>query len=594
MHGRRIARAIALAAITLAAAWAAVLILIGGFDVQIGGWNLSSHQPLRPILWGTLPLAVFVWANGVRRTADAWTRFIERLNHPLVAGALTLTALGVGTTYSTTVANASDPYGYVSQADLWLRGDLTIEQPWAEQAPWPRAAWTFAPLGYRPIAELGNPDLVPVYSPGLPLMMAAAKAIGGHCGVFLVVPISGAVLVLATWGIGRRLGSSGAGLIAAWFVLASPVFLYMMALPMTDVPVAASWAVVFLLALAGTDRQAIFAGLLAALAILVRPNLVWLVVFPALLLGPVRRLVVFAGFVVGAIIAVAVAYARLYGSPFQSGYGDIGHLFGWAHVWPNIVQYGQWLIETQSPLVLAGFAALAWPVAAIWPGARSRRAVRLMGAFVAALFVYYCFYLPFDAWWFLRFLLSAWPFIMVGLALVLIAAARRFAAAGVVVVSWLVVVLGVYTFDVARARGAFDLRHADRAYVAAAQAVRSLTPDTSVVVSVLHSGSLRYYGGRTTLRFELLDPAWLDRAVAWLAERGRPVYALLERDEVEPFKTHFASQSAIRRLDDRPILLHRESGLALYALSGEAPAETRLMQVDAAALRCVPPVPGIH
>ncbi|HET9270585.1 MAG TPA: hypothetical protein VFO31_20550, partial [Vicinamibacterales bacterium] len=256
MPGRSIARAIALAATLVGAAWAAVLIVTGGFDIQIAGWRLSSHQPLRPMLWGSVTLAVFVWANGVRRTADAWSRVITQLNHQLVAAALALAALGVGTAYSTTVANASDAYGYVSQADLWLSGTLTVPQPWASNPPWPQAAWTFTPLGYRLADDAGSPDLVPVYSPGLPILMAAAKAVGGQPGLFLVVPIAGAVLVLTTWGIGRRLGMSGAGLVAAWFVLASPVVLYMLALPMTDVPVAACWALVFYFSLGRTSGDA--------------------------------------------------------------------------------------------------------------------------------------------------------------------------------------------------------------------------------------------------------------------------------------------------------------------------------------------------
>jgi hypothetical protein len=90
---RSIARAVALAATVLAAAWAAVLIVVGGFEIQIGSWRLSSHQPMRPILWGTLPLAMFVWANGVRRTADSCRQVLERLNHTVVAIGLALAVL---------------------------------------------------------------------------------------------------------------------------------------------------------------------------------------------------------------------------------------------------------------------------------------------------------------------------------------------------------------------------------------------------------------------------------------------------------------------------------------------------------------------
>jgi hypothetical protein len=591
VNGRSIARAIALAATLAGVLWAAWLVFAGGFDLEIGRWRISSHQPLRPILWASATLAVFVWTNGVRRTADAWSRAVARLNHQLVAAALTLAALGLGTAYSTTVANASDAYGYVSQADLWLSGHLTVRQPWAERAPWPRAAWTFAPLAYRPAPDDAGPDLVPVYSPGLPLLMAAMKAVGGQPGLFLVVPIAGAVLVLATWGIGRRLGSSGAGLIAAWFVLASPVLLYMLALPMTDVPVAACWALVFYFSFGRTSGGAAAAGVAAALAILIRPNLLWLAVIPALwMMRPGRRAAWFIVPVAAATALIGVVFDRLYGSPFLSGYGELGVFFGWRNVTTNLIQYATWLFETQTPLAVAGLAALALPVPAIWPGLPDRQFVWSMGAFVVALFTFYCLYLPFDAWWFLRFLLPVWPLMMLGLAAVLLAIARRYGPAGVVAIAWLVVMLGAYTFDVARARGAFDLWHADRAYVAAAREARSLTPDNSIVLSELHSGSLRYYGGRMTLRYTLLDPAWLDRAVAWMAERGVPAYALLEAGEATAFRTQFAGQDTIRRLDDAPMLVHRESGLALYALTGSVPRETRLLAVDAPGSWCAPPV----
>jgi hypothetical protein len=582
-------RAIALAATLVGAAWAAVLIAIGGFDIQIGGWRLSSHQPLRPILWGSVTLAVFVWANGVRRTADTWSGVVSRLNHQLVAAALALTALGIGMAYSTTVANAADAYGYVSQADLWLSGSLKVSQPWASDPPWPQAARTFAPLGYRPVPD-GGSDLVPIYSPGLPLLMAAAKAVGGQPGLFLVVPIAGAILVLTTWGIGRRLGMSGAGLVAAWFVLASPAVLYMLALPMTDVPVAACWALVFYFSLGRSSGDAAAAGTAAALAMLIRPNLGWLATIPALWMAqPIRRLAWFCAPVGVAIVVTGFLFDRLYGSPLQTGYGDVADRFGWANLGTNLAQYSLWLFETQTPLAFAGLAALAFPIAAVWPGVPDRRVVRLMAAFVAGVVAFYCFYLPFDAWWFLRFLLAAWPLMMLGLAAVLLAVARRFGHAGVVVITWLVVALGAYTFDVGRARGAVDLWHADRAYVAAARDVQSLTPDNTVVLSGLHSGSLRYYGGRVTLYFPLLDPAWLDRAVAWMADRGVSAYALLEAGESREFRTQFAGQDTVRRLDDEPLLVNRESGLALYALTGPVARDTRVLSVDAPGLWSVPP-----
>ena len=53
------------------------------------------------------------------------------------------------------------------------------------------APLTWSPLGYRPSPH--RPDaIVPLYAPGLPLLMALAQLIAGFCGAFLVVPLCGA------------------------------------------------------------------------------------------------------------------------------------------------------------------------------------------------------------------------------------------------------------------------------------------------------------------------------------------------------------------------------------------------------------------
>ena len=54
--------------------------------------------------------------------------------------------------------------------------------------------------------------------------------------------------------------------------------------------------------------------------------------------------------------------------------------------------------------------------------------------------------------------------------------------------------------------------------------LRRIPPD-AVILAMQHSGSLRYYTGRLILRWDALDPAWLDRAVAFLRDRGIATYA---------------------------------------------------------------------
>ena len=101
----------------------------------------------------------------------------------LIAAAAAVTALR----FNETTAGGSDAFSYVTQADLWMRGapQMRIDMPIASAAPWPDAIVTFTPFGYR--ATTDRRAIVPVTAPGLPMMMAAFRAVAGHCAMFWVV-----------------------------------------------------------------------------------------------------------------------------------------------------------------------------------------------------------------------------------------------------------------------------------------------------------------------------------------------------------------------------------------------------------------------
>ena len=52
-------------------------------------------------------------------------------HHAVLALALALIMTGVSWRWNTRAASGSDAYGYVSEAELWLRGDLQIDQRFA-------------------------------------------------------------------------------------------------------------------------------------------------------------------------------------------------------------------------------------------------------------------------------------------------------------------------------------------------------------------------------------------------------------------------------------------------------------------------------
>jgi hypothetical protein len=604
---REFAARAAVAAAVLCAIWAGWLILAGGVDIRLMGLTVTSNEPLRPLLLGSLALAVYAAVTGVERARDRWAAWIARAGEGRLAVAIAIVTTVVGLAYSVTAATSADAYGYVSQAELWIQGGLKIPQPWVVEAPWPEPQWTFTPLGYRPAQDGGQWAIVPTYSPGLPLLMAGAKLVGGQEAMFWIVPFAGGLLVLATYGIGCRLGSASAGLVAAWLVATSPIVLFMIVPAMTDIPVAAAWALAFYFALGAGGRSAAVAGLVTAAAILIRPNLAPLAAPIALWLwmapdgGGVHRpwrrragrVAVYAATASPGVIGTAAVYASLYGSPFLSGYGGLGGMFDWANVRPNVRNYLTWFIESQTVVPIAGAAALVAPARPLWPWVRDRRVLAVIVLFVAFVIVQYVTYLVFDTWWFLRFFLPCWPFLMIGLSSVALALARPSRPAVSLLVWWGVLALGAWGVHEARDRGAFEAWRGERRYVDVARVVAGATPDNSVIYTLLHSGSLRYYGSRLTLRSDILHPEWLDRSAGWLASRGVRAYLLLEEWEVADFKKRYAGQDLAAELDSRLALVYRgPSVLHLYDLNGTPPATPRVVPgADMRALRSVPPSP---
>ena len=134
--------------------------------------------------------------------------------------------------------SAADASGYVSQSRLLAAARVSFDEPLARLLPWTGTEWIFSPLGYRPGPAPG--EVVPTYPPGLPLTMAAARAIGGEWAPFFVVPLLGGLAVFCTYLLGARLHSRRAGLTAALLLATSPIFLFQLVQPMSDVP-AVAW-----------------------------------------------------------------------------------------------------------------------------------------------------------------------------------------------------------------------------------------------------------------------------------------------------------------------------------------------------------------
>jgi hypothetical protein len=318
---------------------------------------------------------------------------------------------------------------------------------------------------------------------------------------------------------------------------------------MSDIPVAAFWCASILVAVRRTAPAALVSAVAAGIAIVIRPNLVLAAGIPLLIVawprpegsfGPaLKRASIFALVCAPFALFIGWLFNELYGSPLQSGYGGNDTLFNLAHVGPNLANYPRWLWQTQGPLtflfLLSPFVARATTT---HPPLRW-----LFTGFIGVITSAYLLYLPFDAWWYLRFLLPVFPFVFILAADAVWTGTERLGQDKRNLATVLFAVAMLYTgASNAWQRDVFAIGRGEQKYVDVGQYLDRTLPRNAVVYSLQHSGSVRYYTGRLTLRYDYLEPDWLDRSIDFMQRAGYEPFFLLDDWELPLFQERFASQ----------------------------------------------------
>ena len=491
---------------------AVVLAVSGGFRTTVGGFRISARSPLATSI-AALIAGAWWWHLARRKRSVAtdleqsW-QAIERHASRLI-GVIALIAAMVTAGFATRSAAGADASGYLSQAVLWADGAWTVSNPLADVLS-QSDPWLTTPLGWRPA---GTSYQVPTYPPGLPLVMALPHAIAGIDGASAVVTASAAIAVWAT----GTLAGGVAGVIAAILIGFSPVFLYQSFQPMSDVPVTAAWMMCFVLI--SHERRSMWAGIACALAILIRPNLAPLAIVPFFI---AKNRLTFTLPLIAAGAFLAFMQWLWYGSPLQSGYGPLAELFSFAHV--------------------------------IFARLRQQRLPRALAIFVALVVVSYLVYGVFDHWSYLRFLLPALAVLAIFAAIEFDSWIARWPIAWrLPIVLALVLAVMAHSLFVARSLDTFKLADQLRRVGQVADFINEQLPAGAVILAGEQSGSMRYYTGRSILRWEAATPEKMMAAMTLLEEARRPVYIVLDAWENQLFLAKFKDVSAVA-LDWPPVV----------------------------------------
>ncbi len=407
----------------------------------------------------------------------------------------------------------SDSSGYINTARRLLEGSL-VERIRALDTFGlsDKFGQIFIPLGFLAGPKPGT--MAPLYPAGFPLHMAAAALLGGwNTGPFLVSPLAAFLCLPLLYRLGRELDlppvwcMAGAAMFAIW-----PVFLGQAIQPMSDVP-ATFWsmaAVLFALRSRRRAAWAVAAGAAFGIAVLVRPTNL-LLLGPLLLALPLR-LSVIAMFVAGGLpfAAIFVGYNVIcYGGSLHSGYGKSGLWDAMAlrHFSPRIRHYTAWIMRTLSPLPL-----LAWSGLILDRKVPSKNRL-LLFVWFGVFLLFYCFYEPYDSFWFVRFLLPGSPAVILGALLVtrdLVEAGRisdipRFGWRRAIASVLFLIVIRLEVRSIS-ATGILGTAKYESTYPQASAWASRRLPEKSVVVAMATSGALEYYTRLTYARWDWVSP----------------------------------------------------------------------------------------
>jgi hypothetical protein len=561
------------------AAWSLLTWATGGFFLEWRGLRVSSRDPIRPLLVAAVVVAWAFWRHG--RSGVARDLDIIRVDidfdrwAPPLALILSLATVAIGVTWTTRTAGGADSWSFVSQARLWADGNLIVEQPIVSQVPWPNADRSFTPLNYTQVKD--RPAIVSIAAPGYPMLMAVFSPIHPDA-IFWVVPLSGGLLVGMSFLLGRALGGSAVGLLTCALVATSPAVLFQLVAPMSDVVVAAFWIAALVVAIPNRRDTWLGAGTVSSLAILTRPNTAPIAAVFAIaafwhwrdqggaqtLRERLWKVVAYGTGTVPGVLSAAAINTALYGGPFQSGYGTAANLYSLQNLLPNTWRYFSWLLSSETPFVLLALAA---------PFVIRDRATRRLAAFsglcACATWFCYVFYLVFNDWWYLRFVLTAFPCILALASLSFVWVARKIPpVARTPVVLMLLVPLVVWRIEYATDAGTFRSWKHERRYIDAGRLVNRRLEPNAILYSGQHSGSLRYYGHRLTVRWQSFDPTWFDRSIQILKDMGYKPYIVVEDGEREDFRQALGG-SRYGQLDWPPLLeIENQPKVSVYDPDG--------------------------
>jgi len=390
-------------------------------------------------------------------------------------------------------------------------------------------------------------------------MVLFAGIAGWKTGPFLVSPLAALLGLILMYQLARQFGLSRPYALTACLLLAAyPLYLFIALQPMSDV-LATLWVMTAVLAAMRSRKKkawAILSGAAFGISVLVRP-LNALILLPLLSALPWSPAVLGLFALSGLPFAIFMGAANnaLYGSPLTTGYrGEISANLAWRYFPARFQFYGHWLSASLTPII-----PLAW----LGMPADRRQSVKdrlLLFLWFAPLFLFYCFYAPYQGWWFLRFFLPSLPALILSALLVIrdgsealkyrLHTDRPWTRGLNVIAAALIAVVLIGEVRQIKKLGVPETDKFESVYKNSCLTVRETLPAKSVILSMFLGGAITYYTNFIPCRWDSVNPDSFRVLRRRVESCGYRWYALLFPFEEEQFQARApGAWEKIRNID---------------------------------------------
>jgi hypothetical protein len=441
--------------------------------------------------------------------------------------------------YMSPYASATDASGYMNFAKQLAQGEIFLP---VRSLP-AHAIMEFGTEAFQPMGWLvrDNSGLMsPYYPPGAPFHFALASWLVGEPAA---VNLANTLLTIAA-GILLYLSCRHLKMAKIWALGAvgalylCPLFIFGALQPYSELP-ALTWSLATLYAaMRSSDRPLwpICCGAAFSVAVLVRPTNI-LLALPILLASELRlRRMIWLGLgsLPGGLLLLYLNW-RLYSSPFTTGQASLLQQMSIGYLPHNLFHFGRWTFVLLGPMTLCSLAFLFFRQL-------GSRDYLIQASWLMGLVGFYAFYSDagLDAWWWLRYLLPAYPSLIIlataGLRKIWIrvfqsyqTVARWGIAAAIIILSF-----GWEVIFVPRVGGGELLTMAQswKLYRDGPRwTQQNIHPDAIIVCSDF-SGAFYYYTNFTVLNYGNMDTNKVREFLLAAGMQGRPMYAVLSDFEI--------------------------------------------------------------